>query len=258
MSEYVTCEVENGIALVKIDRPKALNALNEQVLFELYDIMTKLDENRSVKVVILTGSGEKAFVAGADIAVMKTMDPVAAKQFSRLGQRTMDKVAGMRPFVIAAVNGFALGGGCELAMACDIRVASRKARMGVPEVSLGVFPGFGGTQRLPRLVGLGRAKELLATGRQVKADEAERIGLVNYVTEPEELLPYCTELAKKIAENSTSGIHLGKQAMDAGVEMDLAHALELEANLFGMVFATPDQREGMTAFLEKRKAHFNS
>lgn len=258
MSEYVTCMMEDGIASVTIDRPKALNALNEQMLSELYDVMTELDENSAVKVVILTGSGEKAFVAGADIAVMKTMDPVEARRFSRLGQRTMDKVAEMRPFVIAAVNGFALGGGCELAMACDIRIASRRARMGVPEVTLGVFPGFGGTQRLPRLVGLGRAKELLATGRQVKADEAERIGLVNYVTEPEELLPCCTELAKKIAGNSASGIHLGKQAMDAGMEMDLAHALKLEASLFGVAFATPDQREGMAAFLEKRKANFGS
>lgn len=256
MSEYVTCTINEGIAVVTINRPKALNALNQEVLAFLYDTMDALDRNSEVKVVILTGSGEKAFVAGADISAMQKMDSVEAKAFSRLGQRTMDKVANMRPFVIAAVNGFALGGGCELAMACDIRVASAKAKLGIPEVTLGVFPGFGGTQRLPRLVGLGIAKELLATGRQLKADEAKQIGLVNYVTEPENLLTYCLDLAEQIAGNSTSAISLGKQAMNTGTEMSLEHALEYEASLFGIAFSTPDQREGMTAFLEKRKAKF--
>lgn len=256
MSECVNCTIENHIAIVVINRPKALNALNETVLTELYRKMDELNQNKDVKVVILTGSGEKAFAAGADIAAMQQMDCEEAKQFSHLGQKTMDKIANMRPFVIAAVNGYALGGGCELAMACDMRVASDKARLGIPEVTLGVFPGFGGTQRLPRLVGLGIAKELLATGRQVKADEAMSIGLVNKVVDPTELVSYCLELAEQIAGNSTSAIDYGKQAMTMGTETDLAHALEMEASLFGVVFTTPDQKEGMGAFLDKRKPEF--
>lgn len=257
MSEVVKYTIENGIAQVIIDRLKALNALNPEVLTALYDTMSELDKDLSVKVVILTGAGEKAFVAGADIASMSKMTSTEAKAFSELGQRTMDKVAAMRPFTIAAVNGYALGGGCELAMACDIRVASTKARFGIPEVTLGVIPGFGGTQRLPRLVGLGRAKELLATGRQAKADEACQIGLVNYVCEPEELLSYCMELAGRISKNSTSAIAYGKQAMAAGTEMDLANGLTLEASLFGVTFSTHDQAEGMDAFLSKRPAVFD-
>ncbi len=256
MSEIVTYTIDNGIALVVIDRPKALNALNQEVLTCLYDKMTELDQNLSVKVVILTGGGEKAFVAGADIAAMSKMTSTEAKAFSELGHRTMNKVAAMRPFTIAAVNGYALGGGCELAMACDIRVASAKAKFGIPETTMGVIPGFGGTQRLPRLVGLGRAKELLATGRQAKADEAYRIGLVNHVSEPEELLSYCMDLAERISRNSTTAISYGKQAMTAGTEMDLANALSFEANLFGVVFSTHDQAEGMDAFLNKRPAVF--
>lgn len=256
MSECVNCTIENHIAIVVINRPKALNALNEDVLAALYNKMNELDQDKNVKVVILTGSGEKAFVAGADIAAMQKMNCEEAKHFSRLGQKTMDKIANMRPFVIAAVNGYALGGGCELAMACDMRVASNKARFGIPEVTLGVFPGFGGTQRLPRLVGLGIAKELLATGRQVKADEAMSIGLVNKVVDPTELVSYCLELAEQISKNSTSAIDYGKQAMTMGTETDLAHALEMEASLFGVVFTTPDQKEGMEAFLNKRKPEF--
>lgn len=256
MSECVNCTIENHIAIVVINRPKALNALNETVLTSLYNKMDELDQNDDVKVVILTGSGEKAFVAGADIAAMHQMGCEDAKKFALLGQKTMDKVANMRPFVIAAINGYALGGGCELALACDMRVASDKARMGIPEVTLGVFPGFGGTQRLPRLVGLGIAKELLATGRQVKADEAMRIGLVNKVVDTTELLSYCLELAEQISGNSTSAISYGKQAMTLGTETDLAHALEMEASLFGIVFTTSDQKEGMDAFLNKRKPKF--
>lgn len=256
MSECVNCTIENHIAMVVLNRPKALNALNEAVLTQLYGQMEALDKNEDVKVVILTGSGEKAFAAGADIAAMQPMNCEEAKAFSRLGQRTMDQVANMRPFVIAAVNGYALGGGCELAMACDMRVASNKARLGIPEVTLGVFPGFGGTQRLPRLVGLGAAKELLATGRQIKAEEAERIGLVNKVVEPTELLSYCLELAEQISGNSTSAISYGKQAMNIGTEISQDKAMEVEACLFGTVFTTADQKEGMSAFLEKRKPKF--
>lgn len=256
MSECVSCMVNDGVAVVLIKRPEALNALNQEVLQSLYDIMVKLDADAQVRAVVLTGSGDRAFAAGADIAAMRTMNPSEAKEFSRIGQKTMNKIETMRPFVIAAVNGFALGGGCELAMACDMRVASRNARIGIPEVTLGVIPGFGGTQRLPRLVGLGYAKELLATGRQVKAEEAKQIGLVNHVTESSELLDYCLELAEKIAKNSSSAISLGKQAMNAGAEMDLDKALKYESSLFGIAFSTPDQSEGMGAFLEKRKANF--
>ena len=256
MSECVSCMVNDGVAVVLIKRPEALNALNQEVLQSLYDIMVKLDADAQVRAVVLTGSGDRAFAAGADIAAMKAMNPSEAQEFSRIGQKTMNKIETMRPFVIAAVNGFALGGGCELAMACDMRVASRNARIGIPEVTLGVIPGFGGTQRLPRLVGLGYAKELLATGRQVNAEEAKQIGLVNHVTESSELLDYCLELAEKIVKNSSSAISLGKQAMNAGAEMDLDKALKYESSLFGIAFSTPDQAEGMGAFLEKRKANF--
>jgi len=256
MSECVNCTIDNHIAIVVINRPQVLNALNEDVLKVLYDKMKELDGNEDVKVVILTGSGEKAFVAGADIASMQQLDCKRAIRFSQHGQKTMDKIANMRPFVIAAVNGYALGGGCELAMACDIRIASNKARFGIPEASLGVFPGFGGTQRLPRLVGLGIAKELLATGRQVNADEAQSIGLVNKVVEPTELLSYSLDLAAQIAGNSTSAINLGKKAMTLGTEISIEKAMEVESNLFGVAFSTLDQKEGMMAFMEKRTPEF--
>lgn len=256
MSDCILCRTEEGVAVVTLNRPEALNALNQDLLGRIYEVMDELDRDGAVKAVVLTGSGEKAFAAGADIFAIQKMTPAQAKVFSEFGQRTMNRVASMRPVTIAAVNGFALGGGCELAMACDIRVAGERAKMGIPEVVLGVFPGFGGTQRLPRLVGLGCAKELLATGRQASAEECLRIGLMNHVVKPEELLPFCMELAKKIAANSTGAIDYGKQCMDAGMEMDLNHALQFEANLFGLAFSQPDQREGMTAFLEKRRPRF--
>ena len=256
MGQYINCTVDGHVAIVLLNRPKALNALNPELLGELYDTMKELNEDKTIKVVILTGSGDKAFAAGADIASMSTMTPVEAIAFSKHGQKTMDYISKMRPFVIAAVNGYALGGGCELAMACDMRVASSNAKMGIPEVTLGVLPGFGGTQRLPRLVGLGIAKEMLATGRQVKAEEAKAIGLVNEVVDQTELIAHCLDLAERISKNSTSGIDMGKQAMTAGVELDLDKAMELERNLFALTFATADQKEGMGAFLEKRKANF--
>ena len=256
MSDCVNCTVDNHIAMVTINRPKELNALNEDVLRSLYRIMKTMDEDQDVKVVILTGNGGRAFVAGADITAMKEMDPETAKRFSAIGHKTMNKIASMRPFVIAAINGYALGGGCELALACDMRVASEKAKLGIPEVTLGVIPGFGGTQRLPRLVGLGVAKEMMATGRQVEADEALRIGLVNKVVAPTDLISDCVEIAEQIAANSTTAISLGKQAMNSGVEVSLDKALELETNMFSFAFSTNDQKEGMDAFVEKRKAVF--
>lgn len=254
--EYIRCEYKGTVAVVTIDRPKALNALNPDVLKELYEVTETLDHNPDVRAVIVTGAGEKAFVAGADIAAMSAMTPEEALEFARIGHRTMDRVAAMKKPTIAAINGFALGGGCELAMSCDIRIASDKARMGMPEVTLGVIPGFGGTQRLPRLVGVGMALELLTTGRQCKADECERIGLVNRVVCSEELMDVSMELAEKIAGNSATAIALGKQSITSGVEMDLAKALELERHAFALAFATRDQKEGMSAFLEKRPARF--
>lgn len=254
--ETVLCERNGPIALVTINRPKALNALNPDVLRELYGTMEALDRAPEIRAVIITGAGEKAFVAGADIAAMSEMNPEAALVFSQTGHRTMNRIAAMGKPTIAAINGFALGGGCELAMACDIRIASTRARMGIPEVTLGVIPGFGGTQRLSRLVGVGMAMELLATGRQCKAEECERIGLVNRVVEPEVLMDTCMELTGRIAGNSAGAIALGKRSVIAGIEMDLGKALELEQQAFALTFAGQDQQEGMRAFLEKRKPCF--
>lgn len=256
MGEYILTEVTGAVALVTINRPKALNALNPEVLTELYYAMDMLDQNAEVKAIILTGAGEKAFVAGADIASMGKMTPEEALAFAKVGHRTMNRIASMKKVTIAAVNGFALGGGCELAMACDIRIASTKAKMGIPEVTLGVIPGFGGTQRLSRLIGLGMATELLATGRQCKAAECKEIGLVNRVVEPEELLDVCRSMAETISNNSSTAIAFGKQCISTGLEMDLSKALELEQNMFALTFSTADQVEGMAAFLEKRKANF--
>lgn len=256
MSDCVLYEARGPVGYVTINRPKALNALNEEVLLTLEEIIHKINGDKAVKVVILTGSGEKAFVAGADIAAMKDISPVEAREFSRLGQRVFRAIETARPIVIAAINGFALGGGCELAMACDIRIASEKAKMGIPEVTLGVFPAFAGTQRLPRLVGLGYAKEMLATAKKVPAEEALRIGLVNRVVPAEELLAACEALAAEICQHSTMAISYGKMSMNAGLEMDMDRALEHEASLFGLTFSTEDQREGMGAFLEKRSPKF--
>lgn len=254
MERLVLTEKKEWGALLTLNRPKALNALNEALLQELDEALCALQEE--ARVIVITGSGEKAFAAGADISAMQAMSPKEAQHFSRAGQAVMNRIANLRPIVIAAVNGYALGGGCELAMACDIRIASEKARFGIPEVTLGVIPGFGGTQRLTRLVGTGRALELLATGANVKAEEALRIGLVNRVTEPENLMHVCEEMAQKIAGNSTGAIALGKQSILEGAEMDLQKALTHEASLFALTFAEADQKEGMSAFLEKRKATF--
>lgn len=255
MSDFVKLSRNDGVVTVTIDRPEALNALDPNVLKELEQHFEALNDDQSVKVIILTGV-KKAFVAGADIASMSKMTPEEAVEFSRLGQRVFNRIASMRPVVIAAVNGFALGGGCELAMACDIRVAAESAKMGIPETSLGVFPGFAGTQRLPRLVGLGIAKEMLATAQKVSAQRAYEIGLVNHVVPNEELLSFCEDLAKTILKNSAAAIATGKKLMDMGSEMDLDKAQDYEAALFGVAFSTPDQKEGMAAFLEKRPPAF--
>jgi len=254
--ENVILEKDGPIAIVTINRPKALNALNAATLAELEQVFAALAADGEISVVILTGAGEKAFVAGADIAFMQNLTALAAREFALLGQAVFNKIENLPQPVIAAVNGFALGGGCELAMACDLRLASDTARFGQPEVGLGVPPGFAGTQRLPRLVGKGRAKELLYSGEMIDAAEAYRIGLVNRVCPAADLLETGKALARKIASKGPVAVRLTKSAVNQGLEMDAERAMAYEAEVFGLAFATADQKEGMAAFLEKRKAEF--
>ena len=249
-------EIADGVAVVTINRPAALNALNREVLDELAAAFSELESSEDVACVILTGSGSKAFVAGADIAEMQALDAVSAEHFAQLGHALLNSIENFPKPVIAAVNGFALGGGCELAMACDIRIAAENARFGQPEVNLGVIPGFGGTLRLARLVGKGRAKELIFTGDMIDAQEAYRIGLANKVVAAEELLAKARSMATKIASKGPVAVRFAKEAIDNGLEMDLDRAGRLEAGLFGLCFATADQKEGMQAFLNKRPAKF--
>jgi len=240
---------------VKINNPQTLNALNAEVLEELEYAFDQINLDDEVSVVVLTGEG-KAFVAGADISYMKDLDATQAKKFGEDGARLLRKIETLRKVVIAAVNGFALGGGCELSMACDIRIASTKAKFGQPEVGLGIIPGFSGTQRLPRLVGLGKAKELIFTGGHIDAEEAYRIGLVNKVTEKENLLEETYKMAEKIKSNSHVAVKYAKEAINRGTETDIETGIAYESNIFGLCFAYDDQKEGMTAFIEKRKANF--
>jgi len=248
--------VDDRIATVTINRPKVLNALDEATLHELERAFISLEGDPSVKVIVLTGSGEKAFVAGGDIAGMQPLGPTAARNSARMAQGVLDRIERCPKPVIAAINGYALGGGCELAMACDLRIAADTARLGQPEINLGIIPGWGGTQRLPRLVGKGRAKELLFTGDMIDAAEAFRIGLVNRVVSASELMTEAKKLAEKIAGKGASALALAKEAVDRGVEIDLERANACEVDLFGLCFATEDQKEGMLAFLEKRPAVF--
>lgn len=249
----VLLEKQGHIAVVSINRPKALNALNSEVLVALDEVIGQVEADEDIYVVILTGSGEKSFVAGADIAEMKDMTPMQARRFSNLGNRIFRRLEQLEKPVIAAVNGFALGGGCELALACDIRIASEKARFGQPEVGLGITPGFGGTQRLARTVGIAKAKEMLYTGRPVKADEALAIGLANKVVAPEELMNEAQAMAAAIAANAPVAVRLCKAAVNRGMQVDMDTAIALEAEMFSECFATEDQTEGMTAFVEKRQ-----
>lgn len=254
--ENVILKEENGIAEVTINRPKALNALNSETLKELGSVINDISVNDNIKAVIITGSGEKSFVAGADIAQMSKLNSIEATKFSRLAQNVFSQIEDLPKLVIAAVNGFALGGGCELAMACDIRFASKKAKFGQPEVNLGILPSFGGTQRLPRLVGKGIAKELIFSADMISSDEAYRIGLVNKIYEPDELLSKSKEFAQKVMNKSPWGVKLAKASINNGLDVDLEAGLKYEANSFGLCFSTEDQKEGMKAFLEKRKANF--
>ena len=254
--ERVSYEATDGIATVTIAREEKLNALDAATVTELLRAFLMARGDRSVRAVILTGAGSKAFVAGADIAEMSSLSPDEARRYAERGQALTVLVESLNKPVIAAVNGFALGGGCELALACHIRVASENAKFGQPEVKLGLIPGFGGSQRLPRLVGRGRALELLLAGGMIAADEALRIGLVNRVVAPDALMATARELASQIAANAPLAIEYCMAAVASGLEMPLEEALRMEAALFGLCFATADMREGTSAFLEKRKADF--
>lgn len=247
---------EPGIAVITINRPKALNALSPQVLEELFAAFCAVESDRSTRCLLITGAGSKAFVAGADIAAMLDMSPIEAREFALKGHACM-RMLELMPFpVIALVNGFALGGGCELALACDWIVASETAVFGQPEVNLGICPGFGGTQRLTRLVGKAMALEMICTGRQVKADEALRIGLVNHVVAPERVLEQGLHLARLVCQKAPLAVKMSKHLVHRGQDIDLANANAMEADVFGFLGATEDKREGMSAFLEKRPASF--
>jgi enoyl-CoA hydratase len=242
---------QDGVALVKFNRPP-VNALNTALVKELYDVVEQLDRDAEVRAVVLTGEG-KAFVAGADIAEMSKLSPLEAREFARNGHRSLNRLEQAEKPVICAINGFALGGGCEVALACDIRLMADGAKIGQPEVNLGIIPGFGGTQRLARLVGPGVAKELVCTGDHIDAQEALRIGLVNRVVAGDQLLETATNLACKIAAKGPSAVRLAKSVVNRGLDSSLATGNALEIEAFGVCFASGEPKEGMTAFLEKRK-----
>src|ERR1700756_4244136 len=247
---------KNHIAYITINRPEKLNALNMAVMEELRTAFTAIKADADIRVAILTGSGEKAFVAGADIGELSKHNTVSAKEYTHAGQSVLDLIENLGKPVIACVNGFALGGGCEIAMACTMRIASENAKFGQPEVKLGIIPGYGGTQRLPRLVGKGLAMQLVLTGEMISAQEAHRIGLVNEVVAADKLIPRAEEIAQKIIGMAPLAIQDCMEAVNQGVNMTLQEGLFLEATLFGICCATEDKMEGTTAFLEKRAAHF--
>lgn len=254
--ENILFEKKDGIAYITFNRPKVLNALNRKTVEELRDALLNARDDSSVRVLILTGTGEKSFVAGADISELAQRTPVDGKDFSLFGQSVFHLLETLAKPSICAINGFALGGGCELALSCTIRLASKTAKLGQPEVKLGIIPGYGGSQRLARLCGKGIAHELCLTGEMITAEEAQRVGLVNHIYEAAELLPAAEALAKKIIANAPLAVKYTMEAVERGVEMPLEEGLFLEATLFGLSCATEDMREGTKAFLEKRKADF--
>jgi len=253
--EILKLETNNGIAVLTISRPQAMNALNSKFFIEMNEMLTELEKRNDIRAMILTGEG-KAFVAGADIAEMSDMNAEQGKQFSKTGQDTFNRIENLAFPVIAAVNGFALGGGCELSMACDIRIASKLAKFGQPEVNLGLIPGYAGTQRLSRLVGFSDALYLLLTADMITADEALRIGLVQKVTEPEQLMTEAMTVATKIASKGPIAIKQAKAVARKGILTDFTTACELEAVEFGKLFGNGESGEGMKAFLEKRKPNW--
>ncbi|MDQ2669182.1 MAG: enoyl-CoA hydratase-related protein [Gemmatimonadota bacterium] len=249
-------DVTDGIARVTVSRPDKLNALNDQVITELADVAGRLEQDDAVRGAIITGAGQKAFVAGADISEIAAQGPIDGRERGLAGQAAFRRIERLGKPVIAAVNGFALGGGCELAMACHLRVASENAKFGQPEVKLGISPGYGGTVRLPRLVGRGRALELLLTGRMIDADEAYRIGLVNRVVPAERLLEECEALLRAMLANGPLAVLAVLETVDQALDMSLDDGLLLEANTFGLLSSTADMKEGTRAFLEKREPRF--
>jgi enoyl-CoA hydratase len=254
--ENLLYQKSEGVARITFNRPKVLNALNRKTVEELRDALLEARDDSSIRVLILTGAGEKSFVAGADIGELAQRTPVDGKDFSLFGQSVFHLLETLGKPSICAINGFALGGGCELALSCTIRLASKTAKLGQPEVKLGIIPGYGGSQRLARLCGKGVAHELCLTGEMITAEGALRIGLVNHIYEPAELLPAAEAMAKKIIANAPLAVKYTMEAIERGVEMPQEEGLFLEATLFGLACATEDMREGTKAFLEKRKADF--
>lgn len=250
---HVNFEKQDGIGILTIARPKALNALNAETINELGEVLELVENDNEIRVLIVTGEGEKAFVAGADISEMKDKSLSEGRAFGILGNKVFRKLETLNIPTIAAVNGFALGGGCELSLCCDLRIASENAKFGQPEVSLGITPGFGGTQRLPRTIGAAKAKELIYTGRTVRADEALALGLVNKVVPLENLMTEAMDMAAKIAANAPFAVRACKTAIDRGLQCDMDTALLYESEVFGQCFSTEDQKDAMTAFVEKRK-----
>lgn len=249
----VLLEKKGPYAVATIHRPEALNALNSQVLADLAELLDTVEADKEIRVLVITGAGEKAFVAGADIGEMSTLTKAEGEAFGKKGNDVFRRLETLPIPTIAAVNGFALGGGCELSMSCDIRICADTAVFGQPEAGLGITPGFGGTQRLARLVGPGMAKQLIYTAKNIKADEALRIGLVNAVYPAQELLPAAEKLAVTIAKNAPIAVRACKKAINDGLQVDMDRAVTIEEKLFGSCFETADQKEGMSAFLEKRK-----
>ncbi len=254
--ENILVENKNSIAYVTVNRPKVLNALNMATMEELRSAFHEIKHDSSIRVAILTGAGEKAFIAGADIAELARQDAVTAKEYTHRGQNVLNLIENLGKPVIACINGFALGGGCEMALACTMRLATESAKFGQPEVKLGIIPGYGGSQRLPRLVGKGIAMQMLLAGEMISAQEAHRIGLVNEVTAPADLVPRAEAIAQKITANAPVAVQYTMEAVNKGMEMNLAEGLYMEATLFGLCCATEDKREGTTAFLEKRPPQF--
>ncbi len=254
--ENILFEKKGAIAYVTVNRPKVLNALNMATMEDLRSAFHDLKNDNAIRVAIITGAGDKAFIAGADIAELSKYDPVRGKEFTHRGQSVLNLIENLGKPVIACINGFALGGGCEVALACTMRLAGENAKLGQPEVKLGVIPGYGGTQRLPRLIGKGLAMQLLLSGEMISAQEAYRIGLVNEVTAPGELIPRAEAIAQKIIANGPLAVQYAMEAVNKGMEMPLAEGLYLEATLFAVCCATEDKKEGTTAFLEKRPAQF--
>jgi enoyl-CoA hydratase len=254
--ENIIYAVEQGIATITFNRPKALNALNAELLDEFSQALDVIAADDDIRVLILTGAGDKAFVAGADISELATYNPLTAKNFSQTGHAIFARLQALPIAVIAAVNGFALGGGTEMAIACDFIYASENAKFGQPEINLGVIPGFGGTQRLPRLIGANRAKELIFTGKMISAAEAEQIGLVNKVVPADQLIAEVMQTAREIASKGKVSMRAAKQAINHGLNTDLATGIHIEVEGFGMCYGSADAKEGTAAFLEKRKANF--